>query len=297
MRKRVAYAQNFLKNKGLIASLIQMSSISSGDVVYDIGAGQGIITEELLKKSRKVVAFEIDKNLSNKLEQRYKSNKLVEIISGDFLSCSLPVYSYKVFSNIPFSISSAVIKKITHAKNPPDDAYIVVQKEVAKKFIGKPYANRNSQIAILLKPWFELSVRYEFKRGDFFPKPNVDAVLLRVKKIDKPLIEEGKRDIYQDFVVYAFNQFCSNIVEGLINVFGEATLLKMSEQLGFSHKSKPSELDFKQWLGLFNYFSGNVKSKQKLVRGSYARLIDQQGGLRKIHRIRTDKKWIASRLG
>ena len=120
---------------------------------------------------------------------------------------------------------------LTQALNPPDDCYLIVQKEAAKKFIGKPYDVKNSQMAILLKPWFDLEVFHEFKSDDFFPKPQVETVLLRIKKLDKPFIKNG--DKFKDFVVYAFNQFQPNIVEGLAGIFEKETLFNLSKQLDF----------------------------------------------------------------
>ena len=291
MRKRIAYSQNFLKDKLLVAKLISKSSITREDIVYEIGAGQGIITEELAERAKRVVAFEIDQNLFNGLSQRFQNERNIELKQGDFVSYTLPSYPYKVFSNIPFNITSTIIRKLTQINNSPSDTYLIIQKEASKKFIGQPYDIKNSQTSILLKPWFELSIFYEFKRGDFFPKPNVDTVLLKIKKIDQPLIEDEKRAFYQDFVVYTFNQFQPNIFEGLTDIFGKGTLLSLSKQLSFSPKSKPSELDFKCWLGLFNYFSNKQVNKQGLVRGSFARLTEQQSKLEKIHRTRTDKNW------
>lgn len=291
MRKRIAYSQNFLKNKGLISYLLKKSSVSSTDIVYEIGAGQGIITEALLKKSKKVIAFEIDENLFNKLTQRFQGNKSLELQLGNFLTHPLPIYPYKVFSNIPFNLTSAIIKMLTQTLNPPSDCYLIVQKEAAKKFIGQPYDVKNSQMAILLKPWFNLKVFYEFKRDDFFPKPQVDTILLRIKKLDTSLIKAVDKNIFQDFVVYSFNQFQPNVVEGLASIFGKETLIDLSRKLNFSPNSKPSELDFNQWLGLFNYFSDKLKSKHNLVKGSLAKLNQQQNKLAKIHRTRTDKNW------
>lgn len=86
MRKRIAYSQNFLWNKGLVAALVSNSSLKEDDIVYEIGAGQGIITEALVKRCKKVVAFEIDENLYRKLNERFKNMPNVEFRLGDFLA-------------------------------------------------------------------------------------------------------------------------------------------------------------------------------------------------------------------
>lgn len=291
MRKRIVYAQNFLKNRKLISNLINKSSITEGDIAYEIGAGQGIITQELLKKSKKVVAFEIDKNLFDKLTQRFANQSLLELKQGNFLTYSLPSYEYKVFSNIPFNITSGVVKKLTQAKNPPKDTYLIVQKEAAKKFAGKPYDNKNSQMAVLLKPWFDLQIFYEFKQDDFFPKPQVETVLMRIKKLEIPLIKNEDKNLYQDFVVYVFNQFKPNITEGLSKITSKQNIIRLAKEIGFSPNAKPSELNFKDWINLFNLFLNMPQEKQNIVEDLFTKQIKQQENIEKIYRTRVDKDW------
>lgn len=290
MRKRIAYSQNFLRDKGLVAELIEKSTITDNDVVFEIGAGQGIITEMLLKKSKKIVAFEIDGNLFSKLKLRFQNNPSLELRSGDFLTHTLPTDPYKVFSNIPFNITAAVIKKLTEAQNPPDDAYLIVQVEAAKKYIGKPYDNKNSQMAILLKPWFDTDISHKFRRDDFFPIPKVDTILLRLKKREDPYLKQLDKTKYQDFVVYTYNQFKPNVVAGLSEVIGKQTMLRLAKTIGFTTNSKPSQLDFNQWLNLFHAFM-EKSQYQEVVRGSYDKLILQQNKLEKVHRTRIAKDW------
>lgn len=139
MQKRIYYSQNFIKNKNLIQSLVIKSSITSNDLILDIGAGLGSITKELLNMRSRVIAIEIDEILIEKLRERFLLNKNLEIVKGDFLKYSLPRKLYKVFSNIPFNITSQVIRKLVFSPNPPLDCYIVVQKETVERYIGRPY--------------------------------------------------------------------------------------------------------------------------------------------------------------
>lgn len=292
MRKRIAYSQNFLRDKGLITQLIDKSSLNKEDTVLEIGAGQGIITNELLKQCRSVIAFEIDRNLFNKLSQRFQDDKTLELRFGDFLFHNLPNQPYKVFSNIPFNITSAVIKKLTQASCPPEDAYLIIQKEAAKKFVGKPYDNKNSQTAILTKPWFDMEFSYEFQRSDFFPKPNVDTVLLRIEKKSDQLIDRDNKRQYEDFVSYAFNQFKPNIGESLSEIFGKQKINNLAQKLNIRATSKPIELDFRDWLSLFKMFRDEIDyNHQRIVNDSYSKLVEQQSHLQKIHRTRTDRRW------
>ncbi len=291
MRNRIAYSQNFLKDSKLIASLIERSNISKNDLVFEIGAGSGIITEELAKQARKVVAFELDVSLFRKLTHSFAGNPNLELKCGNFLKFSLPYTPYKVFSNIPFNITSDIIKKLTFSVNPPKDSYLIVQKEAALKFTGKPFTDKNSLISTILYPWFEFSIVYKFQRSDFFPRPNVDSVLLEIKKRDEPLVNNNDRDDYRDFVVFAFSQFSPNILEGLEKVLGSQEILTLSHKLNFLAKQKPSEINFENWLDLFNLFLVKPTNKKIIVSGSYNSWIRQQENIEKIYRTRNDKNW------
>lgn len=292
MRNRIAYSQNFLKDKGLVAKLIANSSLNDQDTVYEIGVGQGIITEQLLAKVKKVVAFEIDKNLYDKLSQRFTNQSSLELKLGNFLDYQLPNYPYKVFSNIPFNITSAIVKKLTTTSTPPTDTYLFVQKEAAKKFIGKPFDNKNSQLAVLLNPWFNLEVVHKFNPNDFFPKPMIDIVLMRIEKRISPLVEVKDKQLYEDFIVYTFNQFKPNVTEGLAKVIGKDGMNRLANQLGFKPTSKPSELDYAHWQGLFAHLLTKLdENHRQIVKGASARLANQQNKLEKSNRTRNDPNW------
>ncbi len=292
MQKRIFYSQNFIKNKDLIKNLIKNSSITSNDLVIDIGAGLGSITKELLNIGSRVVAFEIDEVLIKKLQERFLLNKNLEIVSGDFLKYSLPRKPFKVFSNIPFNITSQVIKKLVFSPNPPLDCYIVVQKETVERFIGKPYDNKNSQISILFKPCFKLTVEHKFKRSDFSPIPNVDCFLMRIEKRKIPLVRDEDKEMFYDFVSYTFNQRKPGILKGLSKVMNRNEIVKIAKQYKFNPNSKPSELELKDWTSLFNYILNNSsKTQNRILKGTYNRLNFQQQGIKKINRTRLDKKW------
>ena len=291
MRKRIKYSQNFLRDSNLVRELLSKTSISSNDIVYEIGAGSGIITQELHKKVKRVIAFELDRNLYDKLIKRFQGNKSLELKLIDFLSYKLPNYPYKVFSNIPFNITSGIIKKLIFSDNPPEDCYLFVQYEAARKFAGKPIDSKNSQIAVILNPWFEFRIIHKFNSSDFFPKPNVEIILLEIKKRHKSLVDNKNKQKYEDFVTYTFNQFRPNITEGLSGVIGKQDLIKLAKQSAFSTTSKPSELNFRDWYSLFNIFNSLSKNKQKLIMGSFAKQLEQQEKIEKIHRTRNDKNW------
>ena len=157
IRQSVFYSQNFLKDPCLVASLLDSCSIEDEDVVYEIGPGKGIITQQLALRYKQVVAIEKDPRLAALLRQQFADRPNVTIYQGDFLHYHLPRQPYKVFANIPFNITTAIVTRLTTAELPPEDTYLTMQKEAAEMFLGKPHESLRT---ILLKPWFEIT------RGD-----------------------------------------------------------------------------------------------------------------------------------
>lgn len=276
-------------NKNLIADLVGKTSITQEDVVLDIGAGEGIITGALSERCNRVIAIEVDPTLFDKLGRRFAQAPSVELHHGNFLTYSLPNTEYKVFSNIPFNITADVVRKLASDNNPPQDTYLIMQKEAAKKFMGQPLGNE-TQASLSLKPWFEPSVVYQFRREDFRPIPQVDIVLWRIELRDEPLVDDA--ELYKDFIAFAFSQWKPTLQEGLKAIFTNNQFARLAKDLAFSVRATPTQLNFDQWLGLYNYLLVGVdNSKKQVVSGSAKKLASQQKGLQKIHRTRVDKNW------
>ncbi len=255
LRKRLL-SQNFLTNRQLIKKLIRGSSIGKNDLVLEIGAGSGVITNELLQVAGQVVAIELDPKLYAKLRSRFVTNPRLQLVQSDFLGCPLPRKPYKVFSNIPFSITADVIRKLLVPLNPPLDCYLVMQSQAAEKFTINSTAN--SMAAVLYYPWWKFEVVHKFSPLDFYPRPSVDSVLLHICPRPTPLVSENP-SLYRDFVVHSFTT-----------------------------DKKAKFLPVNQWLYQFNHLS---PKKIKLVQSSFAKYLKSQQLLSKIHRTRTDSNW------
>lgn len=283
----ISYSQNFIKSSKLVEQLISKTNLNSQDTVYEIGPGEGIITQELAKVVNRVIAIELDEKLYKELVEKFRFNKKVELLKNDFLKFNLPQRGdYKIFSNIPFNMTAGIVGKITRINNPPIDAYLIIQKEAALKFSGQPYC-KNSQYSLLLKPVFELKIITEINRNSFYPRPKVNAVLLWIQQRKNPLIEHGNMSLYRDFIVYGFNQWKPTLKEALKKIFTELQLNRLFRDLNIKKDAKPTNLDFHQWLGMFNYFLKNVtEHKKRLVFGSYNKLRQYQSKLHKVHRTR-----------
>src|SRR5689334_15821622 len=113
--KSIFLAQNFLISSKLVRSLLETNSIQPCDLVYEIGAGRGMITAELAKNARKVIAIEKDPTLARQLRNRFQGVDNVQIIANDFLRYPIHDREYKVFANIPYNLTACIVRKILYA--------------------------------------------------------------------------------------------------------------------------------------------------------------------------------------
>lgn len=262
VRKRIQFAQNFLKSRSLVARIVTRSSIEQTDIVYEIGPGNGIITDELAKKAFKVIAVEIDLNLVDKLKDMFKDSSNVEIVYADFMEYQITSSKYKVFSNLPFNITADIVRKLLNSNTPPIDAFLIIQKEAAIKFSGEP---NETEFSLLVKPWFSLEVIWEFNRSDFIPVPAVDVVLLHIKKRAPSLVSTEDANIYRKFVKFGFEAWKKDLKVAYKDIFTYEQWKRLSRENGFPIKVLPSQLSFDQWLKLFEFFLKAVPNEKKVL--------------------------------
>jgi 23S rRNA (adenine-N6)-dimethyltransferase len=262
--KRMTLSQNFLRSSKLVRSLLDTSSISSADIVYEIGPGRGIITAQLAQIARKVVAIEKDPNLARQLCMRFQDVDNVKIIDRDFLRYHIPDREYKIFANIPYNITACVVRKILYTLPVPVEAYLVMQKEAAEKFSGSP---SETQFSVLVKPLFDIQITRVLRRTDFEPVPNVDSMLLHIKKRPSALVSKEDTFLYRSFVRYGFGTWKNSLKLIFKPIFTYQQWKHLSKDLNFPVNAVPSELTFEQWLGLFECFKQRVPcNKQAYVK-------------------------------
>lgn len=259
----IKYSQNFLTNASLIKRLINMSNLDGKDLVLEVGTGSGNITKQLCRACRKVVSVEKDKRLYKRAKSRLKAFNNLKLVNEDFLQMELPKSMFKCFSNIPFSITADIIRKLLFDDNRLKCASLVMQKEAFERFGATN--GKNTQISMQLAPFWKSEKLYEFKKSDFSPSPSVDTVFVEFRKRSPPKISEENRDLFYKFVKYGFNQWKEDIRKALSSVFTYNQLKRFTRDLKFSLSDKPSDLGVEHWVGMFGFAMKN-RSQVKMER-------------------------------
>ncbi|MCL2351130.1 MAG: 23S ribosomal RNA methyltransferase Erm [Firmicutes bacterium] len=235
--------QNFLTSRRTIERLLRLTNISKNDHIVEIGPGKGHITGPLLDACGRLTAVEIDGGLCDILEAKFQGRRNLALRRADFLKWPLPASEYKVFANIPFSRTTEILRKLAGSRNPPAEAWLVMEKGAAKGFMGIPKEDRRS---LMTKPVFDMEIVWRFRREDFHPAPAADAVLLHLKRKERPDVPFGLRREYERFLTLALR----NNGLGLSRILTKRQIAAALREAG-ERDARSGEILYVQWLCLF----------------------------------------------
>ncbi len=201
---RTRLGQNFLVDKNIAKKIVKSADISVSDTVIEIGPGYGILTEELLQKSKKIIAVEIDKKLAEELIEKYRNQKKIKLVNTDFLKYNPPKkLKLKFVANLPYYISSAIIEKILHLNN-WDTAVFMIQKEVANRLKSPPNSSDYGVLTIACQVYCEVEKMFNVPGTCFQPKPLVTSTVVKLKRLKNPLIKKNEEKNFFRIVKSAF---------------------------------------------------------------------------------------------
>ena len=209
--------QNFLINPEVISDIIEFSGITKDDTVLEIGPGVGFVTEQLIKRAKKVIAVELDEEAIKELEKLNCDN--LEIIHKDILKTDLSELSdekMKVVANIPYYITSPIIAHLLgeiddlHNKNREKitDIVLMVQEEVARRIVAteKSPSKQYGLLTILSQFWADCSILRTVGRHSFYPAPKVNSALVYLKIRENPLLDLNDYTYFRRIIKAAFSQ-------------------------------------------------------------------------------------------
>jgi len=283
-----SHSQNFTVNTKLVEELIIDSGINKEDTVIDLGAGKGALTKVLQIYAKNVLAVEKDKKLIEILKKEFLESKNVRIVKSDLLDFQYPDYPFKVFSNIPFSMTSRILKKLIKNKFAIDN-FIFIQYEAGLKYLGFP-EGKETLISLFLKINHDIEIFHRFGRYDFEPTPSVKIFLLRIKRT-KNKVENIH--VFKDFISFVFSNSNPDLSFCMKKIFNKDQLWHIYKIFDFRKHKKPSDLTFEQYLELFEIFNKYTSDKQKILIDGWSEKIEDEGKkIEKYYRTRKDPTWL-----
>jgi 16S rRNA (adenine1518-N6/adenine1519-N6)-dimethyltransferase len=174
--------QNFLTDKNILQKIIASADIKKDDIILEVGPGTGILTAELAQKAKKVIAVEKDKKMVEVLTETLKDFKNVEVINQDILKFDINK-KYKVIANIPYYLTSAMIRKFLEADNKPTEMILMIQKEVAQRICETP--PNMSLLSASVQFYAEPKILFYVSKNSFWPVPKVDSAVIKITPHDQ----------------------------------------------------------------------------------------------------------------
>jgi 16S rRNA (adenine1518-N6/adenine1519-N6)-dimethyltransferase len=255
-RPRRQSGQNFLINQKIVDQIINEADLNPEDTVLEIGAGFGFITEALVEKVKKVIAVELDKRLARYLLKKFSNDKKVTIIHDDIFKINLKKYledrKYKIIANLPFNITSLILRNFLSQKPRPDKMTLIIQKEVAKRTIAKP--GEMSLLSVMVQFYSKPEVVSVLPKHYFWPKPEVDSALMKINLNGEKEKDIDEKKFFQ-IVKMGFSarrkQLHNNLSTGL--KIDSRKTKEILQKLGLQPMIRPQNLSVIDWQNLVKH--------------------------------------------
>ncbi len=177
--------QHFLIDSLMLENIIKVADVSATDTVIEIGPGIGTLTRALAQKAGKVIAIEKDHAMIEILKETLQDVNNVQVVKNDALQYDIPLKKYKVVANIPYYLTSAIIRKFLEHKTQPEAMVLMVQKEVAQRICANP--PHMSILAVSVQFYATAKITKYVSKECFWPRPNVDSAIIEI-------IPHGKKE-------------------------------------------------------------------------------------------------------
>lgn len=264
--------QHFLIDEEVLRHIVLAAQLTPTDVVMEIGPGLGVLTRELVRQAGWVVAIELDNKLAAILKQTLASFSNITIINDDVLRID-PVallqesgarlstevkspFSYKVVANLPYYITSPVLRRFLEASIKPQIMVVMVQKEVAEEIVAKP--GRMSVLSISVQLYGEPEIISYVPAQCFYPAPEVDSAILRIALYPQPAVEVADKEGFFGLVRAGFSASRKQVGNSLAQGLGvpKAEALSLLEKAGIVSQRRPQTLTLEEWARLWRVSKG-----------------------------------------
>lgn len=256
LQNKKSLGQNWLKDADTLTEIARLAELSATDTVLEIGPGLGTLTSRLLAQAGTVVAVEFDKDLARKLPGQFPGKNLT-VISTDILSydlSGLPA-GYKVVANIPYYITSKIIRLLMTADNKPSLTVLLTQKEVAERLAAKP--GDMSILAVSAQVFAEVSLGQVVPAELFTPPPKVDSQVVVLRTRQTPLVSAEEEKAFYRVVKAGFSAKRKKLRSSLSGGLGlsKSNIEECLERAAISPDVRAEDLSIADWRRLMEVAS------------------------------------------
>ena len=251
--------QNFLVDSRVLTDIVTCANISKETDVLEVGTGLGSLTFFLAQAAQHVISIEIDKRLIPLARQTIQECKNVTLIHEDILAVDLTslrlAEDYIVVANIPYYITSAIIRKLLTASQKPSKMVLTIQEEVAERICAQP--GKMSLLALSVQVFGVPKTVLKIPASAFYPNPKVDSATLIIDLFEEPAIPENKLDVFFQLIKAGFSQkrkMLRNTLSADLRMPREKVDILL-EQAGIDPQRRAQTLSMVEWSKLTNLYS------------------------------------------
>ncbi len=266
LRARKRLGQRFLIDGDVLQRILSAAELTADDIVLEVGPGLGILTRELAQRARRVIAIELDDKLANFLKQELVSFPNVIIINEDILKIEPATLlarpeRYKVVANLPYYITSPVLRHFLEATLKPDLMVVMVQKEVAEAIVAGP--GKRSLLSISVQFYGRPTIISKVPANSFYPAPEVDSAILRIDLYPKPAVAVDDTEGFFGTVRAGFasprKQLANSLAQGL--GWPKADVLSVLAEASIAPQRRAETLTLEEWAQLRQAYAQWQKKK------------------------------------
>lgn len=261
-----ALGQNFITDSNLLDAIVADSGINGDDTVVEIGTGAGTLTRAIAKVAKKVYSFEVDKNLQPVLALSLQGVDNAEVVFRDVLKMkddelkSIVGDKFKVVANLPYYITTPLAMRFIESSLDVRSITIMVQKEVALRFVAKPNTADYSAITLAIEMAGDAKITRNVSRNMFFPAPNVDSAVVRID-IDRTKLDGENAPLLHKLVRSSFAMRRKTLANNLSVAFqiDKAQASAIIEEAGFSPMVRGEALSLDDYKKLTKTLETRIK--------------------------------------
>jgi len=256
INKQKRLGQVFLKNQAIVQKIIQTAEIESKDQILEIGPGKGVLTEPLLQTGAKITAIEKDRELVKFLEKRFKNNLNLKIIQADirdFLQnteYTILNTGYKVIGNIPYYLTSHLLRILLENPIKPKLIVLMIQKEVAERITTK--LPKMNLLSVCVQFYAKPEIICYVSKTAFQPKPKVDSAIIKLTPYPVIARSETTKQSFFKVVKAGFKQPRKLLLNNIYNSLNieKDKIKEIFEQLNIPLNARPQNLSVQNWIFL-----------------------------------------------
>ena len=254
LRPEKGLGQNFLTDSNILDKITTIAGISPDDSVLEIGAGLGHMTAHLARLAKRVTAVEVDHRLIPVLDENLAGYSNITLVEGDILNLDpgdlVQESGYLVVANIPYYITSRIIRHLLESDHKPTRIILTIQYEVAQRICAKD--GKLSLLALSVLLYGEPHLELRIPAGAFYPKPEVDSAVIKINLHPEPLLGASLRDGFFEIVKAGFTHKRKTLRNSISKGLGweAAEVESFLQSQGIDPRMRAEKISIDQWLDL-----------------------------------------------